>query len=262
MSKTIIIEKEGSIMTIRLNRPESFNALNPEMGDEMIAAVSSAYGDRSTRAVVITGNGKAFCAGGDIQFMMDWDGPKREALGMLTHKLHRLILDLRNLPKPIIVSINGVATGAGFSIAMACDYKIASTEAKFKQSYTSIGLSPDGGWTASVARQVGMAKASELLLLDPVMKAEEALRLGLINKLVSPDELMQETKELASQAVSRSQVGFAAGKALLNQSLGFGLAEQLETERNEIMKVCEAEDFQEGISAFLEKRAPNFTGTL
>ena len=262
MSKTLDVQKDENIVTIRLNRPESFNSINDEMGDELIEAVSSAAGDRSIRAIIITGNGKAFCAGGDIQFMMNWDGPKREALGALTQRLHRLILDLRKMPKPVIAAINGTASGGGFSLAMACDFRIAAADATFKQSYTSIGLGPDGGWTVSVARQIGLLKATELLLLDPVLKADRVFKLGLINRIVPADELMKEAEDLARQVASRSQIGFASGKELLNQSMEFDLAEQLEAERNEIMKACEAIDFDEGISAFMEKRAPVFKGTV
>ena len=262
MGNTLIVEKQGSILTIGLNRPESLNALNVEMGDELVSTISKASGDRSIRAVIITGSGKAFCAGGDLQFFMGWKGPKHEAFGVLTHRLHRIIMDIRHMPKPVIAAINGVASGAGFSLAMACDLRIASVDAKFKQAYTSIGLVPDGGWTISVARQIGMAKTSELLLLDPVLKAEEALTLGLVNKVVPSVELMEQAKQLARQVSSKSLTAFARGKALINQSLGFGLADQLEAERNGIMSAAETSDFVEGISAFLEKRAPEFKGTV
>lgn len=166
------------------------------------------------------------------------------------------------MPKPVISAINGVASGAEFSLAMACDLRIASIDAKFKQAYTSIGLVPDGGWTILVARQIGIAKTSELLLLDPVLTAEDALNLGLVNRVVPSIELMEQAKELARQVSSKSLTVFAQGKILINQSLGFGLADQLEAERNGIMSVSETSDFVEGISAFLEKRAPEFKGTV
>lgn len=262
MRNTLIVEKSDTVLTITLNRPESFNALNVEMSDELISVISNARGDCSIRAVIITGRGKAFCSGGDLQFFFDWDGPKSEVFGMLTHRFHRIIMDIRNTPKPVIAALNGVASGGGFSLAMACDLRIASTDAKFKSAYSSIGLVPDGGWTISVARQIGLAKTSELLLLDPVLEAQEALNLGLVNRIVPSFDLMAEANQLAQQVSSKSQTAFARGKELINQSLGFGLAEQLEAERTGIMSASETSDFVEGISAFLEKRVPNFKGTV
>lgn len=258
MGNTLTVEKAGSILTVTLNRPKSFNALNNELSDELLTAITNASEDKSVRVVIITGSGKAFCAGGDLQYFMNCPSPKNEAFGKLLHGLNRIIMDIRNMPKPVIAAINGVASGAGFSIATACDLRIASADAKFKQAYTSIGLVPDGGWTITVARQIGMAKTSELLLLDPVLSAEEALTLGLLNKVVPSSELLEQANELARQASAKSITAFASAKALINQSLGFGLAEQLEAERKGVMNASETSDYVEGISAFMEKRKPKF----
>lgn len=258
MGNTVIVDTTGSVMTITLNRPQSFNAMNIELLDDLLVAVSAGRVDRSIRSVILTGTGRVFSAGGDIQLLAGRNGQKSEIFNILTQKLHRLIMDIRQIPKPVVAAINGVASGAGFSLAMACDLRLASVDAKFKQAYTSIGLSPDGGWTISVARQIGMAKTAELLLLDPTLKAEEALNLGLVNRVVPTADLLEEAMKLAQLVSSKSLTAFSKAKKLINQSLGFGLVDQLEAERCEIMSAGENNDFNEGITAFLEKRQPNF----
>ncbi len=258
MDGSVITEKNEDILIIRLNSPDTLNALNQEMGDELVSRVSEARSDPSVRAVIFTGTERAFCAGGDLQFILNWKGPKCEAFGLLTHRLNRIIMDFRFMPKPVIAAVNGVASGAGFSFAMACDLRVASETAVFKQAYTSVGLVPDGGWTISVARQVGMAKASELLLLDPLLTAKEALALGLLNYVVPSDELMKKAQELAELCASKSQYAFARSKELINRSLWTGLTDQLELERDGIMSAGDTPDFMEGISAFMEKRKPCF----
>lgn len=258
MSGSVLVESNKGVSIIKFNCPDSLNALNPVMGDELIAAISEARNDASVRAVILTGSGRAFCAGGDLRFVMNWKGAKSQVFGMLTHRLNRIIMDFRLLPKPVIAAVNGVASGAGFSMAMACDLRVASETAVFKQAYTSVGLVPDGGWTISVARQVGMARASEILLLDPAIKAKEALDLGLLNYVVKPDKLMDKARELAEHALTGSINAFAVSKELINRSMWFGLTEQLELERNGIMNAGDTPDFSEGVRAFTEKRTPRF----
>ncbi len=256
--KLIDVENYRGILEICLNTPQNLNALNLELGDELLALLEEARNDTTVKAVIFSGAGRAFCAGGDLQFVLNWKGSKREAFGLLTHRLNRIVMDLRTMPKPAIAAVNGVASGAGFSLAMACDLRVASTKAMFKQAYTSVGLVPDGGWTVSVARQVGAAKASELLLLDPVITAEEALNWGLVNYVVSPDSLMEKARELAEIVLSKSLQAFARSKELVNRSLWTGFTEQLELERNGIMAAGESSDFAEGVRAFMEKREPRF----
>ncbi len=254
MEKAVTVERAGQVATIQLNRPESLNAINLQLSEELGAAIAAAGRDPEVRAVIITGMGRAFCAGGDVKYFAAWEGPKPELFGALIPKLNRLIMDLRQMPKPVIAAINGVTSGAGLSLAMACDLRIASEGAKFKQAYTSIGLTPDGGWTLTVPRQIGMAKAAELLLLDPVLTAGEALSLGLINQVAPPEELMERARQLAETVVSRPAFAFAQSKRLLNKALGFGLAEQLEAERESIMAASDTSDFEDRLSAFLGNR--------
>lgn len=156
--------------------------------------------------------------------------------------------------------MNGAAGGAGVSLAMACDLSLAADTARFKQAYTSVGLTPDGGWSPFVARQVGYARAAEMVLLDPVLDVQKALALGLVNRVVAADELARETARVASRLAAGPSAAFARAKALLNRSLFSGLEEQLELERRSIMAAAETEDFREGLAAFFGKRAPQFRG--
>lgn len=260
MGDLVRVDRNGAVATLTLNRPESYNALDLGIGDELAEAVASVGRDPSVRAVILTGAGKAFCSGGDLRFFQNWQGSKSEVFGVLTQRLHRIILDIRQMPKPVIAAVNGVAGGAGFSLAMACDLRLAVDTARFKQAYTSAGLVPDGGWTLTVARRIGLGKASELLFLDPVLEAQQALALGLVNRVVAAAELARAASEMAAQLAAGPTLSFARAKALLNRSLLAGLEEQLEQERQGIMESGATEDFQEGLEAFFAKRPPKFSG--
>lgn len=260
MGDAVELKRSGGVCTLALNRPERFNALDLEMGDALVAAVAVAAADPGVHVLVLTGAGPAFCAGGDLRFFQNWEGPPSGAFGALTQRLHRVICDLRQMSKPVIAAINGAAGGAGFSLAMACDLRLAADTARFKQAYTAVGLVPDGGWTFFVARQVGLARAAELVLLDPVLDAQQALSLGLVNQVLPAAELPRAAAQLAERLAAGPTLAFARAKALLNQSLLSGLEAQLEAERQAIMAAGGTEDFQEGLSAFFGKRAPNFTG--
>lgn len=253
MDNTVLVEQTGGVATITLNRPESLNALNLELGDELLTVVDKVSHDPEVRSVVITGAGRAFCSGGDLHFFKNWKGPKHEAFGVLTHRLNRIIMDLRRMPKPVIAAINGVASGAGFSIAMACDLRIASNKAKFKQAYTTVGLVPDGGWTLFIARQIGFARTNELLLLDSILNANDVLNLGLVNQVVPAEDLTSVSKNLAEEIASKPSAAFARAKSLINQSIGFGLEAQIENERESIMAAGDTVEFAERLSAFFEK---------
>lgn len=252
MGNTVLMDQTVGVATITLNRPESLNALNLEMGDELLAAVDKVSHDPEVRSVVLTGAGRAFCSGGDLHFFKEWKGPKHEAFGILTHRLNRIIMDLRRMPKPVIAAINGVASGGGFSIAMACDLRVCSNEAKFKQAYTSVGLVPDGGWTLFIARQIGFAHTNELLLLDPMLSANDVMDLGLVNQVVSAEDLAPISNNLAKEIASKPLTAFAKAKFLINQSIGFGLESQIENERENIMAAGDTVEFAEKLAAFFE----------
>lgn len=259
--KTITLEKEDGVATITINRPASFNALDFEMGKELVDAIEKCTKNVQIKVLIITGAGKAFCAGGDLKAVKEWAG---ENLGdffrQLTKFLDRVILDIRMMPKPVIASVNGPAAGAGFSLALACDLRIASDRAIFRQAFTSIGLVPDCGWTFHLPQLVGLGKASELIFLDKVLTAGEAEKLGLVSQVVPQAELKEFTLEVAKQLARGPSLAFARAKALLNRVWTSSLESQLENERQGIASSGETEDFREALSAFFEKRKPKFQG--
>jgi len=259
--KTIILEKEDGVATLTLNRPASFNALDFEMGKELVDAIEKCTKNVRIKVLIITGAGKAFCSGGDLKAVKEWAG---DSLGdffrQLTKFLDRVILDIRMMPKPVIASVNGAAAGAGFSLALACDLRIASDRAIFRQAFTSVGLVPDCGWTFHLPKLVGLGKASELIFLDKVLTAGEAEKLGLVSQVVPEAKLKEVTTEVAKQLANGPSLAFARAKALLNRAWTSSLESQLENERQRIALSGETKDFREALSAFFEKRKPKFRG--
>lgn len=259
--KSIIFERLENVAAIRLNRPETFNALDFILGEELIEALESCFDDEEIKAVIITGEGRAFCSGGDLKFFKGYLGTDpAEPFRQLTKLLNRIIMDIRLLSKPIIAAINGSVGGAGMSIAAACDLRIAASSARFRQAYTGVGLVPDGGWTLTVPLLIGFAKATELVLLDPVLDARQALELGLVHQVVEDAELRGVSMEIASRLARGPTKSFAIAKELFNNALLGLLERQLELERAGIVKAAKTADYQEGIKAFFEKRRPGFTG--
>jgi 2-(1,2-epoxy-1,2-dihydrophenyl)acetyl-CoA isomerase len=259
--KTIIFEEEDGVATITLNRATSFNALNFEMGKELVDAIEKCTKNVQVKVLIITGAGKAFCSGGDLKAVKEWSGDNLgDFFRQLTKFLDRMILDIRMIPKPVIASVNGPAAGGGFSLALACDLRIASDKATFRQAYTSVALVPDGGWTFHLPKIVGLGKVSELIFLDKVISAGEAEKLGLVNQVVPEAKLKETTLEIANQLARGPSLAFARTKALLNRALISSLESQLENERQGIALSGETEDFREALSAFFEKRKPKFQG--
>ncbi len=255
--KAVIWRKDEGVCVITMNTPTTLNA----MSKGIVAGLEEAFEDcfdENIRAVVLTGSGRAFCAGGDLAEAVQ-DGASHWLL-QTPKKLAVVTSAIRKLPKPVIASINGPAFGVGMSVAMACDLRIISEKASLAQAYTSVGLSPDGAWTMTVPRIVGIAKALEMVLLDKPVKAEEALRLGLVSLVVPAEKLTEETMQLARKLANGPTKAYASAKALINDSMLQGLESQMDRERYSISNCGGSEDFVEGSEALFNKRKPDFQG--
>lgn len=254
--KTIILEKIEGIAKVTLNLPEKMNPLDLVMREELKDAFLKFQTDETVRVVVMTGAGRAFCAGGDITTMKNVTAPTgRDRL----KNIQKLVKAMIDLEKPIIAAVNGAATGAGFHLALACDLIVASEKAKFAESFVKIGLIPDMGGFFLLPSRIGLHRAKELMLTGRIIGAKEAFDLGLLNKLVPHEALEKEVMELAQTFVKGPRRAYAMIKAALN-SLPATLATVFEIEAN-MQSICfETDDFKEGMQAFLEKRVPNFTG--
>lgn len=249
--------KQDGVCTITMNSPKTLNALSSGLTAALEEAFEDCF-DNAVRAVVLTGNGKAFCAGGDLQGMLETGAVKW--LQQVPKKLAVVITAIRELPKPVIAAVNGPAMGVGMSVAMACDLRVASDKASFVQSYTSVGLSPDGAWTLTVPRAIGISKAMEMLLLDTPLNAEEAMRLGMVSRVFSSETFTEETDKLARKLAAGPTLAYARGKELINRSLLGTLECQMELERRTIMAGGGSQDFAEGADAVFKKRRPEFKG--
>ncbi len=260
--ETIRSEVSDGVLTITLNRPAVYNALTPQMSRELEDALKAARRDANIRVVVVTGAGTAFCSGQDLkmahELMPEGQPP---ALGdLLRQHYNSLILAMRRLDKPIIASVNGVAAGAGMSLALACDLRIASDRASFVQSFVKIGLVPDCGSLYALPRIVGLAKALELCLLGERIDAHEALRLGLVSRLVPADELPTAASELAARLAAGARLALGLTKRGLSRALETDLDGMLEQEALLQEVAGRSADFREGVSAFKEKRPARFSG--
>ncbi|MFN2454103.1 MAG: enoyl-CoA hydratase/isomerase family protein [Pyrinomonadaceae bacterium] len=261
MSENIKVSEDACILTITLDRPEKLNAFAGHMRRDLAEVLEHAGSDRKIRAVVITGAGRAFCAGGDIGYTAElMERDDAEEFARLLGAARRVVTAIRDMTKPVLASIGGAASGAGFNLALACDLRIASTDATFSQSFVKIGLHPDWGGTYFLPRLVAPNKACELFFLGDTIDAEEALRLGLVNRVVPPDELESETRKLAERLRDAPPVAVAAAKHAVYMSDDASLAQMLQYELESQLSCFESQDAREGIRAFIEKRTPRFTG--
>ena len=261
MPEHIDITEDSGITTITLNRPEKLNSLAGHMRRDLAEALEEAGSERNVHVVVITGAGRAFCAGGDVAAMADLiERDDAEEFSRLLGSARRVITAIRQMTKPVVGSINGPAFGAGCNLALACDLRIASTTATFSQSFAKVGLHPDWGGTYFLPRLVTPNKACEMFFLGEAMNAEEALRLGVVNYVVEPSELEAETRKLAEKLRDAPAIALAAAKHAVYMSQAAELEEMLRYETEAQMRCFASQDGREGVRAFLEKRAPNFTG--
>lgn len=259
----ILFERRAGVAWIILNRPEMRNALKPEMREEVIDAISTVAGDPDLRCLVLTGAGEGFCSGADISGAGQRQGQKRVA-GMARDAIRagsqRLFRALWELEKPTIAAVNGVAAGIGCHIAFACDLVIASEKARFIEVFARRGIVPDGGGAYILPRLVGLAKAKEMVFFADAWSAADAERIGLVNKVVPPEELEKATAEWAERLAAGPTRALGLAKRLLNRSLESDLATSLEEEALTQELINQTDDIKEGMIAFAERRDPRFIG--
>lgn len=260
--ETLLYAVKDNIATLTLNRPDRLNALNDTLRDDLYDAIRKSVADPEVRVLVITGAGRGFCSGGDVKGMSERNqsGQTAPLVDKYAPKRDRIIAAMRDCLKPIIAAVNGAAAGAGMNVALACDIRIASSAAKFAQSFVKRGLHPDWGGTYFLPRVVGVAKACELIFTGDVIDANEALRLGVVNSVVAPEELMNETYKLAKKIAGGPPVAIQLAKRSIyhNQEADLRSALEFETFAQNITR--ETEDSKEGVKAFVEKREAVFKG--
>lgn len=265
MSDAVLFERHGAIATLTLNRPETLNVYDGDMAAGLDSAVARCIAEPGLRAVIVTGAGKHFMAGGNIRaFRSIIDHPEAEiraAFAPLFESMHRAIHGLRvDLKVPVIAKVRGAAAGFGLSLALACDLVVAADDSYYTSAYSNLGTSPDGSMTWMLPRLVGLKKAMEIILLAERFDAATALSLGLINRVVPAAELDGVVDALALRLATGPTLAYAKAKALLNQAHETGIEQQLRAEAQAFQDCTVTKDFAEGVTAFLEKRAAVFTG--
>jgi 2-(1,2-epoxy-1,2-dihydrophenyl)acetyl-CoA isomerase len=260
--ETVEWERRGGVGRIALDRPETLNAWNTQFGEDLKAVVAEASGDESVRAVLLTGNGRAFSSGADLKAGFDRmaDDGMPDVEGRLHELFHPSLVGLRRMPKPVVVAVNGPAAGIGVSLALAGDLVLAAESAFFQLAFANIGLMPDGGSTAFVPARIGQARAFEMALLAERVPAAKALDWGLINAVHPDAELMAAAEELAERLSNGPTRAYASAKRALNASVYPSLDDQLALEAELQHALARTKDFMEGGMAFVEKRAPVFGG--
>lgn len=258
-SNSIELNIENKVAYIKLNRPEVFNSFNREMALSLQNVLDNCANDENVRAIVLTGNGKAFCAGQDLKEVTSPElNPGFRKI--LEEHYNPIIQKIRSIEKPIIAAVNGVAAGAGANIALACDIVVASELASFIQAFSKIGLIPDSGGTFFLPRLIGFQKASALMMLGDKVSALEALNMGMIYKIFPVGIFDEEVKSLAENLAQMPTKAIGLTKRLLNQSMTNNLEQQLALESDLQIEASSSYDYNEGVTAFVEKRKPEFKG--
>ncbi len=254
----IEFEIKNQVAYLRFNRPQVFNSMNHPMRQEILNVLETCENETDIRAVYITGVGKAFCAGQDLQEVIDPNGPSLTEI--ISSGYNPIVLKIRSLAKPVIAAVNGVAAGAGANIALACDITIATASASFTQAFSKIGLIPDSGGSWTLPRLVGLQRATALMMLSDKISAAEAAGMGMIWKVFSDESFGEESVKIAETLAQMPTRGLALTKMALNESYGNSFYQQVSLEDKYQTEAGSTRDYQEGVSAFLEKRKPIFIG--
>jgi 2-(1,2-epoxy-1,2-dihydrophenyl)acetyl-CoA isomerase len=258
VKSNVLIEKKGHVFIIRLNQPNSMNSLEKDLRDDFKEALMQFRDDQDARVAILTGQGRAFCAGGSLTELKQ--GMTAVAGVNYMQSVSEIIQLITNIAKPIVAAVNGAAVGAGFNIALACDMVIASSNAVFSQAFAKVGLIPDLGGLYFLPRVVGMHKAKELIFTAKMIKADEALQMGIVNRVVVAEEFDARVMDIASKIAEGPSVAFGLGKLILSRSMEKNLDDVLQFE-NLVQAICmQSDDHKEGVKAFYEKRNPVFGG--
>lgn len=258
MTEPVRLEVRDHVAVLTLDRPETFNALDLATATALAGALLGVASDPAVRAVVLTGAGRAFSAGGDLRHAVSHPRGAPAAFRELATGVHVCVAEVRRMDKPVIAAVNGVAAGGGFSLALACDFRVMAASARLVQGYTSQGLAIDAGGTFTLPRLVGLARALEIAAFDEPIPADRALAWGLATRVVPDDAVLEEALAMAATLAARSVHAFAAVKRLLTDAFDTPLEAQLERERAALVACAAHPDGEEGICAFLEKRRPVF----
>lgn len=258
MSSPIRTQLHENILEIAINRPEAYNALNLDVMTMLSDTLASAATDDSIKGVMLTGKGKAFCSGGDLKWISQQTDDAGSTLHRLAPQFHIAITEIRRMGKPVVAAINGIAAGGGFSLALACDFRVMAESTLLRQAYTSSGLSIDGGGSFALPRLVGLARALEIAAFDEPISSAKALAWGLVTRVVPDDQVLEESLSMLQGLARTALHSFAWSKRLLTESYTNTLETQLELERQGISACARHPSGQEGIQAFVEKRKPVF----
>ena len=258
MNAPLLTEQLENILVITLNRPEVYNALNLDMMKSLGETLAAAAADLAIKGILITGKGKAFCAGGDLKWISEQTDAAGSVLYRLAPQFHLSITEIRRMGKPVVAAINGIAAGGGFSLALACDFRVMAQSASLRQAYTSSGLSIDGGGSFALPRLVGLARAMEIMAFDQPIPSVQALGWGLVTRVVPNKDVLSAGLTMLTQLSKTSLHSFAWSKKLMIDSFHNTLETQLELERQGISDCAAHPDGREGVKAFVQKRKPSF----